>query len=242
MGSIDKNDQMRLHGGGFSAKGHFKKWYKRVYLAILDTMLLNAYFAWNESVDDDGRMKLKRHDFYLYISERLMNYKNVALIPERLSFQSPKNSFDPQCDRKLHIPVAAAPNVRCVVCRLEQKWIPGLTGKGITRGVARCACCKITAHPYVPAVLHQIHKLPKFKGLSCFEIVHSKEGREIWKQSKTKFKVDRKHKLAVQVMNLATEEGVLATEEGVSDQPDSEDSDDDNDDGDYEDSEEGRFI
>ena len=54
IGSIDKNDQMILHGGGFSAKGDFKKWYKCVYLAILDTMLLNAFFAWNASVDNDN--------------------------------------------------------------------------------------------------------------------------------------------------------------------------------------------
>ena len=40
MGSIDRNDQMRMHGGGFSAKGH---------LAIFDTMLLNTLFALNAS-------------------------------------------------------------------------------------------------------------------------------------------------------------------------------------------------
>ena len=50
IGLINKNDQMRLHGGGFLAQGHFKKWYKRIYLAILDTMMLNALFACNDLV------------------------------------------------------------------------------------------------------------------------------------------------------------------------------------------------
>ena len=54
MGLINKNELIRLHGGEFSAKGYFKKWHKCVYLAILDTMLLHAFFAWNASVDDNN--------------------------------------------------------------------------------------------------------------------------------------------------------------------------------------------
>jgi Transposase IS4 len=55
MGSIDCNDQMRMHGGGFSNKAHFKKWYKKVYLAVLDCMMLNAFIAWNASVTESRR-------------------------------------------------------------------------------------------------------------------------------------------------------------------------------------------
>lgn len=56
MGSIDRSDQMRMHGGGFSNKAHFKKWYKKVYLAILDCMLVNSWIAWNLSVDETDNL------------------------------------------------------------------------------------------------------------------------------------------------------------------------------------------
>ena len=40
MGSVDKGDQMRIQAGSFGTKGHFKKWYKKIYLAVVDCMLL----------------------------------------------------------------------------------------------------------------------------------------------------------------------------------------------------------
>jgi hypothetical protein len=41
MFGVDKGDQMRVHGGGFATKAHFKKWYKKQFLkkqflAIID--------------------------------------------------------------------------------------------------------------------------------------------------------------------------------------------------------------
>jgi hypothetical protein len=68
MGSIDRNDQMRMHGGGFSNKVHFKKWYKKVYLAVLDCMMLNSLIAWNMSVSElrrSGCCTLKQHESYI---------------------------------------------------------------------------------------------------------------------------------------------------------------------------------
>ena len=49
MFGVDKGDQFRAHFGGFANRAHFKKWYVKVYLAILDCSLLNAYSAWNIS-------------------------------------------------------------------------------------------------------------------------------------------------------------------------------------------------
>jgi hypothetical protein len=51
MGSIDRSDQMRAHGGGFSNHNHFKKWYKQVFLGVLDVMLINSFLGWNNSVN-----------------------------------------------------------------------------------------------------------------------------------------------------------------------------------------------
>ena len=76
MGSIDRNDQMRMHGGGFSAKGHFKKWYKRIYLAIFDSMMLNTLFAWNYSrLEVKSWLELKRFELFSIIAEQMTNFK-----------------------------------------------------------------------------------------------------------------------------------------------------------------------
>ena len=42
MFGVDKGDQMRMHGGGFARKAHFKKWYKKSFFAVLDVMMLNG--------------------------------------------------------------------------------------------------------------------------------------------------------------------------------------------------------
>jgi hypothetical protein len=63
MGSIDRSDQMQMQGGGFSNHNHFKKWYKKVYLAILDCMLINSYLACNKSIGSNPmRHQLTRYD------------------------------------------------------------------------------------------------------------------------------------------------------------------------------------
>ena len=49
---VDKGDQMRLHGGGFARKAHFKKWHKRAFMAALDVMPLNGLITWNLSAED----------------------------------------------------------------------------------------------------------------------------------------------------------------------------------------------
>ena len=206
MGSIDKNDQMRLHGGGFSAQGHFKKWYKRVYLAILDTMMLNALFAWNASVTTENeRRQLDRHEFLAYIAETMMNYKDSEETSSRNRVLGAReNPQNIDYERKLHVPIAAPINVRCVVCRLELYWHPGLSGKGVTRGVARCASCGVVAHPCLPSKLREIHKYAPFDGMSCFEIVHSTEGRDIWKQNGRKFYVNKNHAVVKELKNRVT--------------------------------------
>lgn len=89
MFGVDKGDQMRLHGGGFSIKVHFKKWYKRVYLANLDCGLLNTLVAWNLSTEDRSmrsRKPLRRHELYAYIAQCLCNYED----PKRLEEEAEK--------------------------------------------------------------------------------------------------------------------------------------------------------
>jgi Transposase IS4 len=69
MGGVDRIDQMRLHFGGFASQSHFKKWYKRVLLAVLDCILLNGLALW--SYDQE---QLERYEFIYRVSEDLLHY------------------------------------------------------------------------------------------------------------------------------------------------------------------------
>ena len=51
MGGFDQGDQHRVMGTGFANVAHFKKWYKKAFMGIADFSLLNAFSAWNLSVD-----------------------------------------------------------------------------------------------------------------------------------------------------------------------------------------------
>ena len=77
MFGVDKGDQFRAHFGGFANRAHFKKWYVKVYLAILDCALLNAYSAWNLSCRTiPGRKKLTRYKFMWALSEEMLKFKD----------------------------------------------------------------------------------------------------------------------------------------------------------------------
>ena len=51
MGGVDCGDQHRIVGAWFSNVAHFKKWYKKAFFGIADFCLLQAFTAWNLSVD-----------------------------------------------------------------------------------------------------------------------------------------------------------------------------------------------
>ena len=51
MEGVDRGDQHRMIGAGFSNVAHFKKWYKKAFLGIADYCSLQAFTAWNLSVD-----------------------------------------------------------------------------------------------------------------------------------------------------------------------------------------------
>lgn len=207
MGSIDRNDQMRMHGGGFSNKAHFKKWYKKVYLAILDCMLLNSWIAWNMSVDESprtGRRKLKRHEFFQYVSQSLLDYREPTLAYGNLSPEQVRQYQAYQyIGDEVHIPRVADKGSRCIVCRLELRWKKELGQKQMASGVGTCICCNIDAHAsLLPSSNRMIHTLPQFKGLTCFQIAHSPEGMDLWRRGqslKGSYKLDKKHAMYIEL-------------------------------------------
>jgi Transposase IS4 len=184
MLGVDKGDQMRSHGGGFSRKAHFKKWYKKVYLAILDCMLANALVVWNDSASDVSlnRPTMKRHEFYQYCAQRMMSY------PDPDSKTASPSKF--QAARAVrgsiaHVAMEAKTGVPCVVCRLETG--AGLGGKDITmigmyKNVVICSHCNIAAHSCIPSNKRKLHAFAEWENMTCFQILHSQSGEDLWKR------------------------------------------------------------
>ena len=192
MFGVDKGDQFRMHGGGFSNKAHFKKWYKKTFLAILDCMLMNAVLAWNMAATEDStKLHLARHDFMHIIAEDMMNY-----VDERSEVSSTPATSRAGADWSCtHLMENCEYGEQCAVCKLEANLNPELGQENMAKKIVTCSLCMIPAHPAVQADSNrQIHQLEAFKGMSCFAILHSEEGRKIWRpkpEGKVRYSVNR---------------------------------------------------
>jgi Transposase IS4 len=207
MIGVDKSDQMRAAGGGFAAKAHYKKWYKRAYFAILDMMTLNALIAWNLSTKTTSRrstrVPLRRHEFLWYIAQCMLDYKdeNVSAVEDVSTSVTTKDTTLPTSLSDGHTPIQCTDaHARCAVCRLDfniertaKKFIQQQSAmssnkkikqsqKNMANQLSTCNKCKITAHPSVPNMPRKIHGLPAFEGLTCFQIAHTVEGYDVWKR------------------------------------------------------------
>ena len=187
MGGIDEGDQMRQHFGGFATHGHFKKWYKKTGLGIMDVMLLNAYIGWNMSAGDRvraRRTKLTRHAFYTCVAQAMCSYvhtEEVDALARRITAARERTCEDGHYP----IPLEGNRRVACAVCLLEYRWKRKELGmKGIFTNVGQCAKCGIVAHLVSCKDEREdgwkIHQLPQFTDLTCFEILHSTNGREMF--------------------------------------------------------------
>jgi hypothetical protein len=147
MGGVDRGDQMRAHFGGFASQGHFKKWYKKTLMAVLDCMLHNARLLWNMSVDSDygraqGRRHLERYEFMHVVAQERLKFKTESLVsPDRSQIGLREEGREstvvgmeagrveggqvqvqggPASRVAVALQEAAPkPGIRCVVCQLE---------------------------------------------------------------------------------------------------------------------------
>ncbi len=62
-------------GGGFSAKGNFKKWYKQGFHGVLDYMLVNRRVAWNLSAEIDAIKQHKNNAIWrVFAAEEMLKW------------------------------------------------------------------------------------------------------------------------------------------------------------------------
>jgi len=186
MCGVDKGDQIRAHGGGFSSKAHCKKWYKKGFFAILDMMLMNSLISWNVAANDNPQLELpvlSRHNMCWHIGQRMLNYTEAAPLcrsPEKLQAGS--------AYARGHKPEKCGPKSACAVCKIDWNLERKKLGKeppkaGLTSDVARCRGCAIIAHDRPCQVIRTIHTLTAFQGLTCFEIAHTTIGFALWNRN-----------------------------------------------------------
>jgi Transposase IS4 len=210
MLGVDKSDQMRAAGGGFAAKAHYQKWYKRVYFAILDMMVLNSLIAWNLSAKNKrfNRPELKRHEFLWYIAQCMLEFKDTKVsaattATTTATTTASETTATSTIDMRLHQAVPTKDsNAKCAVCKLDhnvERQAASNIDDDITKKetlrkarqnmwtqLSTCTKCRITAHPTIPAKVRHIHSIEPFRGLTCFQIAHTKEGYEVWKRNNNK--------------------------------------------------------
>jgi Transposase IS4 len=187
MFGVDKGDQMRVHGGGFAAKAHYKKWYKKQFLAIIDCMLLNAFVAWNMAAGGRQRVTaskypLKRHHFLMSVSQSMLDCKDDdAASAASIAAASIKKRKRVHHTMEGHIPESSNKRHACNVCKLEVGMNKELGLAGVKKEVSICRECKCTAHASIQKDSNRlIHRLPQFANMTCFDIMHSPEGLAIW--------------------------------------------------------------
>jgi Transposase IS4 len=178
MFGVDKGDQLRMHGGGFSRKAHFKKWYKKIHLGILDIMLMNSYIGWNMATKATGSNKyaLRRWEFYTAIAERMLHFREAtpSATHASLAFTATQQFVEGEVHQpfqKSNLPRGTA----CMVCKLETNAM-GVKKDGMSRNISVCGTCSLVAHAFVPenvdGINRLIHQQPECQGKSCWQIAH----------------------------------------------------------------------
>jgi Transposase IS4 len=192
MGGVDRSDQMRSHFGGFATQSHFKKWYKKTLMAVLDCMLLNGLHLWNLSAAKHaGRATLSRSAFIHAVAVELLHYETESLVSPTKEAVSGKERKSPDdgsiieggliadgdkdndkadnaegADHRHSVILAATSSQkRCVVCQLEHgqvRWLLAVWGKKSKSSVAS----EEEKNEYVAAVHRAEAKLQEsYKGV-----------------------------------------------------------------------------
>ena len=191
MGGVDRGDQVRLVGAGFSNVAHFKKWYKKAALGVADFCLLQGLACWNLSVEDDDRVrrggikkirKLLKWEFCSVASEEMMTYTDKdddseSIFSKRLQQDSNNEHKPVPLPKDFYMKVPT-----CMVCSMEEGILRKVQNHENKKGrffsrrrkhLSTCSNpnCNIVCHSCCP-VKSNMKDIPQFVGLTCFEIAH----------------------------------------------------------------------
>jgi hypothetical protein len=106
-----------------------------------------------------------------------------------------------------HLPVAIPPEHRqdCTVCAFETCWAR-LSAAGLRKSTARCSKCGIVAHATIPKIKKKIHDIEWSRDKTCFQMMHTKEGYEIWRRDgtggKKAFSTQTSHAICKEILGM----------------------------------------
>ncbi|GMF32242.1 unnamed protein product [Phytophthora fragariaefolia] len=75
MGGVDVHDQLRLQTYSLQTSTKFKKYYKSLFLGLVDMALVNAYISHKESSGITGSTLMKRGEWYGVLQNQLLQLK-----------------------------------------------------------------------------------------------------------------------------------------------------------------------
>ena len=190
MDGVDRGDQSRECGAGFAAKAHYKKWYKKGDMAVQDFMLLNSFYAWNMAAADPSLncMKLTSWEYYAVAAEEMIVYEDTEFTsgPSGIDWNGNDTTLN---TKHLHKAMAKGGRRFCIVCKIEEKWrgedgIKDAPGKSARSQFHMAMCtnesCKTVAHATKVDHERKILNMPCFVGMSCFNIMYSRECSGLW--------------------------------------------------------------
>jgi hypothetical protein len=72
MGGVDIHDQLRLQRYSIQLSVVFRKYYKSIFLGLLDIALVNAYIVWKAHAQEQGLPVPKHHKFLETLQHQLL--------------------------------------------------------------------------------------------------------------------------------------------------------------------------
>jgi hypothetical protein len=143
------------------------------------------------------RPEMKRHEYLWYIAQRMLDFKDTTNDSE--DGEEGTTTVDPSMSAlsEGHISIQYRnKNAKCAVCKLDyniqklalkdtddeemKKDVLHQASRFMGKQLSICTKCNIVTHPTRPPVTRHIHNIDAFKGMSCFQIAHSKDGYNVW--------------------------------------------------------------
>ena len=197
MGGVNKGDQIRELGGGFSKGIFMKKWFKKIILGMFDFGMLNAHIAWNMNAETlENTMELTHFKFALVLSEQLQNFKeNVSIydsLPIRNQYAIPAVSSQTEEDVQHCIVIKEIPKKdqpRCIVCSLEKQQMMkdakivdkrGAGSERTKKNLVKCGSCNVWLHNSCKPCVRKNFDHSEIQNMTCFEIYHSDYCKGLW--------------------------------------------------------------
>ena len=96
MGGVDQNDYMRMANYSIQSSYHARKWYKSIFLGLLDLALTNSYILWNMMHPNGTSNNYTRSEFLYKLVEGLLNYIPLDETTRKTRYSSSKKRKQPQ--------------------------------------------------------------------------------------------------------------------------------------------------